>query len=255
MTDDALAALERLGLATNEAKVLLGLQSIGSGPARRIAEAADVPRSQVYPAADGLQSRGLVHVQHTNPKEYQALSPDETVGVLRSRIERDLETAREGLERREHTQAGADETAEEIWVVRGRESVDARVVELIRDAERRLVAGVADATFLSDAVAEALVDRAREGVEVVVIADDPEIRERFADTPVVTLDPPEEVTDDENTSRMLLVDDDGMLHGVRGSDDLPNAEETAFWSRGSGFAEMIVSLVESSVNAEGGVRR
>ncbi|WP_058365207.1 TrmB family transcriptional regulator [Haloparvum sedimenti] len=246
--DDAVPALERLGLATNEAKVLLGLQSIGTGPARRIAEAADVPRSQVYPATDGLQSRGLLHVQHTNPKEYQALSPDETVGVLRSRLERDLEAAREGLQRRERDQTGADETAEEIWVVRGRESVDARVIELIRNADRRLVAGIAEAEFLPDAVADALVDRAGEGIEVLVIAEDPAIRERFADTPVATLDPPEEVTDDENTSRMLLVDDDGMLHGVRGSDDLPNAEETAFWSQGSGFAELIVSLVESSVS-------
>lgn len=252
MSDGALAALERLGLATNEAKVLLGLQSIGSGPARRIAAAADVPRSQVYAAADGLQSRGLVHVQHTNPKEYQALAPEETVDVLRSRLDGDLETAHDGLAERERDQGGADETAEEIWVVRGRESVNARMVDLAKSAEERVIAGISTPKYLPDALVEALADRARAGVEVLVISEDPEVRARFADvSDVVAVPAPDDVPEDENASRILLIDDDGMLHGVRGTDSLPGGDdETAFWSQESGFAEMIVSLMESSLRED-----
>ena len=50
----ARTALERLGLSTYEAGVFVALEKLGRGTAREIAEATDVPRSQVYGAAEHI---------------------------------------------------------------------------------------------------------------------------------------------------------------------------------------------------------
>ncbi|HET7324565.1 MAG TPA: helix-turn-helix domain-containing protein, partial [Halococcus sp.] len=57
--DDAIAALKRLGLSSYEAQVFVALQRISRGSARDIDRVTDVPRSQVYGAAEQLEERGL----------------------------------------------------------------------------------------------------------------------------------------------------------------------------------------------------
>ncbi len=54
---DAIEALEELGLSNYEAKVFVALQRLGTGTARDIHQATDVPRSQVYGAAESLQEQ------------------------------------------------------------------------------------------------------------------------------------------------------------------------------------------------------
>jgi HTH-type transcriptional regulator, sugar sensing transcriptional regulator len=86
--DDAIDALESLGLSNYEAKVFVALQKLGTGTARDIHGVTDVPRSQVYGAAENLQQRGLVEVQQSKPLQYRPVSLNAAKSHLRDRFER-----------------------------------------------------------------------------------------------------------------------------------------------------------------------
>lgn len=249
--DGAVAALERLGLTRTESKLLLGLGRLGSATASEIADAADVPRSQVYGTADALEELGLLHVQNAQPREYHAVAPEEAESILRSRFERDLETAVDRLEELERTRKPESETREEIWTVRGSEAIDGRLSQLVGGAQTRVILGVSAERFLSDRHVELLAERSDAGVEVLVISGDERVLERFADVSGISaVEPPETITDDDRASRLLVVDDVGVLHSVlvpESTAEGETEEETAFWSRDSGFARMFVSLIEHSL--------
>lgn len=259
--DAAVSALSRLGLTGTQARLLLGLARLGSATAREIAEATDVPRSQVYGTADELEEMGLVYVQHANPQEYHAVSPDEVGSMLCSRFERDLETATDRLEELERTRTPKSETREEIWTVRGRTAIDGRVAQLLGGAQERVLLGVRTDQFLTADHTRVLEERAAAGVEVIVISNDRDVIEQFGGVAGVdTVEPPEEIDEDEPVGRLLVVDDVSVLHSVLVPDATPDAtpdidvdsetgepQETAFWSSDSGFARMIASLMEQTL--------
>ncbi|AUX10708.1 TrmB family transcriptional regulator [Halalkaliarchaeum desulfuricum] len=247
--DAASSALVRLGLTRTEARVLLGIGRLGSATAREIADATDVPRSQVYGTTEDLEELGLLYVQHAQPKEYHAVAPGEVESILRSRFERDLETVVDRLEELERLQSPDAETREEIWTVRGREAIDGRVAQLVGGAETRIVLGARAERFVPDRHVQLLAERAADGVEVVVISSDRATLELFADVEEVTaIEPPESMSEDEHVARLLVVDDASVLHSVLVPEPVDGEEETAFWSGDSGFARMLVSLVEHSLS-------
>jgi HTH-type transcriptional regulator, sugar sensing transcriptional regulator len=96
-----------------------------------------------------------------------------------------------------------------------------RVEQLVEEAESRIIFGVHDASLFPETIADALRECAEAGVDVLVVADDPAIRERFDELPIVSLpdEPPE-----NRAGRVLVVDDDSVLISVLGGG------ETAIWS-------------------------
>ncbi|MDR5674391.1 Sugar-specific transcriptional regulator TrmB [Halalkaliarchaeum sp. AArc-CO] len=245
----AVGSLVRLGLTRTEARLLLGLARLGSATARELADATDVPRSQVYGTAEELEELGLLHVQHATPREYHATAPEEIESILRSRLERDLETVVDRLEELERSQSHDAETREEIWTVRGREAIDGRIAQLIGGAERRIVLGVRNERFLPDRHVQLLAERDDAGIDVLVISSDRQTLDRFADVDGVTaIEPPETMSEEDHAARLLVVDDGNVLHSVLVPDPGDDGEETAFWSSDSGFARTLVSLVEQSLS-------
>lgn len=247
--DEAFDAMGRLGFGTNEAEVLVALHELGTATAREVSQAADVSRPQVYSAVESLENRGLVNVQHANPREFQPVTVEETESLLTRRFERDIERVADRLREAASRREGPTEEREEIWTVRGREAVTERVTQLVRDADERVVFGVEAADLLTDGVQDALAERAAAGVEVTVVSTDAAVREQFADAGDVTVLAPE-IHDDEanHTGRMLLVDDDTVLHSVLGEEELPGVtRETAYWSAGSGFAATLVTMMERTL--------
>jgi sugar-specific transcriptional regulator TrmB len=140
MTDPT-AALQRLGLSEYEAEAFVALQQIDSGSASDVAEVSNVPRSQVYGAADDLEDRGLLDVQQTTPKRYRAVSLEEAREQLRREFEREQEQAFDALAEIEPDFADGDERQEAIWTVRGREGIDARVESFLADAKSSITFG------------------------------------------------------------------------------------------------------------------
>ena len=239
MTDPT-AALQQLGLSKYEAEVFVALQQVDSATASEIDELADVPRSQVYGAAEDLEGRGLVDVEHASPKRYRAVSLDEAREQLRRDFEREQERAFDALTELEGDFSGGEERQEAIWTVRGREKIDARVESFLDDAESSVSFG-SEAALLTEPTVAALLD-ASELADVTVLSADPSVLETFDGTSVETVDLPDEF---DHTSdprgRLVVVDDRTVLLSVV----RPNGEETAFWSSETDFAEWLVRIIDT----------
>ena len=243
---DAVEAFERLGLTSYEAKVFIALQQLGSGTAREVHRIADVPRSQVYSAAESLEERGLIDVQQSNPMQYRPVSVDAASETLRDRFERERDRAVEYLETVRSDRAETEEQ-EDIWTIRGSDHVTDRIVELVRDAAHRIYFGTGSSVLVDESVVRALRERAEAGVDVTVTTDVAAVRRQFDDDEVVLERPAGEVAAD-HTGRVLLVDGDSLLLSVIGDETLPDVtDETAIWSAHTNFATVLIRLVETSV--------
>jgi len=251
--DDAEAfdAMGRLGFGTNEAEVLVTLHELGTATAREVSQAADVSRPQVYSAVESLEGRGLVNVQHASPQEFQPVTVDETAALLTRRFERDIERVADRLRTAQRRRQEPTEEREVIWTVRGQEAVTERVTKLIGDADDRVVLGIEHPDLITPGIREALVERAAAGVDVTVGSTLAAVREQVADADGVSVLAPGAHDDANHTGRMLLIDDDTVLHSVLGEEELPGVtRETAYWSSGSGFAATLVTMMERMLRTQ-----
>lgn len=244
--DDAISALKRLGLSKYEAEVFIALQKLAIGTASEINRITDVPRSQVYGAAERLETLGLLEVQQSNPIQYRAIDLDEARERLRTRLDEAERHAFDHLETVHGEFAGDDETQEDIWTVQGIETVSDRIVSLAAEADERIVFGAAGESLLSDAIIDALAGAAERGIAVIVVSEDPTVCERFdaidgITTQVITDEP----AVDQRTARVLTVDTDTVLISVFGNEAMPEIrQEAAIWSTGTGFAVVLIGLLD-----------
>jgi sugar-specific transcriptional regulator TrmB len=254
-TDDrgaAVDALDSLGLSQYEAQVFIALQQLRTGTASDVDRITDVPRSQVYGAAERLEERGLIDVQQSNPMQYRAVALSEARSVLRERFERDVERAFSYLERTRGSR-GSDEGEQQegVWTIRGRENVSQRVQQLIAGAETRVLY-LTSAELLDDDVVETLAERAGSIETWVFSADDAAI-EALSEVPDLSVGRFPEHEGGEMGGRLLAVDGDTVLLSVPASAELPGEhDETAIWSAGTGFAAVLLQLVGSHLDEEVG---
>ncbi|PCR89485.1 TrmB family transcriptional regulator [Natrinema ejinorense] len=239
---EAVDAFEQLGLTSYEAKVFIALHRLSTGTARDVADGTDVPRSQVYSVADSLEERGLLEVQQSKPIRYRPVSVEEAREILREEFEHEQDRAFDYVETVKSEPAG-EETQEDIWTVRGRDRVDDRTVDILSQAEERIVFGTRRTDLLTDAIERTLAERARNGVAVIVVSRAPGVRDRFADVEGVIVErPPGHRADEQQSGRIIIGDDDSILVSVLGGGD----GETAIWSSGSLFATVLIQLIEAS---------
>ncbi|WP_266076926.1 TrmB family transcriptional regulator [Haladaptatus caseinilyticus] len=240
---DAIKALSDLGLSNYEAKVFVALQKLGTGTARDINSVTDVPRSQVYGAAETLQERGLVELQQSKPIQYRPVSLEAAKSLLKERFERTQERAFEYLETAQNEFVDGDEEREDVWSVDGRDAVSSRIEQLIEAAESRIVFAVHDASLFTRPLADALRERADAGVSILVVSDDADVHDRFDDVPVIEMpDGPAE----HRAGRVLVIDGDTVLISVLGD------EESAIWSSETGFAAILSQFIDARL--EGATR-
>ena len=243
--DDAVEALKRLGLSSYGAQVFIALQRLDSGTVREIDRLTEVPRSQIYGAAEDLAERGLLDVQQSNPIRYRAVALDEARTRLRERLEREEERAFEFLEAAHDECADEREAQEDIWTVHGTETIDDRVVRLVEDATERVVFGTKTTAVLEGDVGEALAAVSDRGVRVTVVSANERVRDWFADDAAIATRAVPEAPDDERSGRVLIVDANTVLISVLGNGGLPAVtQEAAIWSTETGFAAVLVGLLD-----------
>lgn len=245
--DEAVEALDALGLSTYEARVFIGLQKLGVGGASAVAEVTDVPRSQVYGAADALAEYGLVDVEQGSPTRYRPVAIEEARERLTERLERRAAGAFEYIEEVRGDHADAEAASEAIWTVTGAETISARVASLVEDADRRLVYGTSDVGHLEEPVAGALAAAADRGVDVVVASEAPAVEAQVDTLPaaVAFQRVPEQRRSELSTGRVLVCDGDTLLLSVEPTAGLTEVSaETAFWSSEGAFATVLVTLIE-----------
>ena len=243
---EAVEAFRHLGLSKYEAQVFIALATLESGTARDVDRVADVPRSQVYGAAESLEGRGLVEIQQSNPIRYRAVDLDGARDRLRDRLDRHADRAFAYVERAREEYDDTDaERQEGVWTVQGRDTVSARVSDLVEAAEDRVLY-VTPAALLDPDVVATLEARADEGdVDVWVLAVDDAVATAFAEDSSVSV-APFTGGKDETAGRLLAVDGDTVLLSVADGEGEPGTgEETAIWSSETGFAAVFLELVGS----------
>lgn len=243
-TDRAVEGLRQLGLSAYEAKVFIGLQALGTGSASDVAEVTDVPRSQVYGAAERLEDRGLIDVQEGTPTVYRPVPIEQAKNALYDRLESRVEPAFEYLTEIAGSHADADGDAEAVWRTDRQANVAARAAELIADADRSVAYGAGDPARVEDAVAAALEDAASRGVDVAVISANPAVLEAATGAGVVARAVDDAAAPDISNGRVVVADDRAVLLSVLPTESVPTVtHETAFWSADTAFAGVLATLI------------
>jgi len=253
--DDAIEGLKRLGLTTYEARVFLGLQKLGSGTASEVSDVADVPRSQVYGAAEGLEQRGLIETQQSTPTVYRPVSPEQ---ARRQLLDQLAETGAETFDYLDAIQGSQEsqERTESIWMVNGEDSVTARALTLAEQADERLLYAVDDASLVTEEVVAAFETAADRGVRVVIASADRRVLARGEKAAGVTafrvsLDR----VPDVRTARLLVADGQSIMLSTRPTGQTPGIDgetgsadtnrEVAFWTSETAFASVLARLAEA----------
>lgn len=236
--DQVEAALGRLGLSGYEARVFIALQKVGSGSASEIADVTDVPRSQVYGAAEALADRGIVEIQQSTPIRYRPIEPAEAEARLTADLHDERKRAFAYLADVEGSLSRDGERRDEVWTVEGAETIDERVRRLAEDAEDWILYGTRYPSLLDDTLRDVFREQAETGVEVTVTSANDSLLGTLP-AEVRTQSVPAHLDPGEQSTRVLVVDGEAVLLGV----STPGDGETAVWSEGTGFATVLARLV------------
>lgn len=239
--------LKELGLKEYESKCLVALTRLPEATAKQLGEVTDVPRTRVYDAIRVLEARGLVEVQHSNPRKYRAVSVDEATSLLAQSYDERIETVHELLESLPPLDAeGESAPVGEIWSLSNHDAINARFVDLIEDVSEEVILVVGDVYSLSEEVYDALDEAAAHDVTVIVGVVEQGRKERLDEelpgARVFASDlpwfPRDVQADGALVTRVLLVDHDTLVVGSRAEEGKPEEAEQAVV--GSGTANGIV---------------
>jgi len=242
---DVIESLETLGLSNYEAQVLVALQRLGTGTAEDVSEVSDVPRSQVYGAADDLAERGLLEVLESSPKAYRPVALSSARELLTKRIERETTLAFDQLESLRET-ASEHVTGEGVSTLRGRQPIDDRITALLEQAADTVVLVAPEATALTEAIVGALHDSATTGVDVTIVTADRSIPDRFAGGPVKVIVMAEDNPADF-AGRALMIDDRTVL--LAAETDGGPLEEEAMWTGESRIGRILAEFMRSGMES------
>jgi sugar-specific transcriptional regulator TrmB len=242
---EAIEGLKRLGLTTYEARVYLALRKLGSGTASEISDIEEVPRSQVYGAAEGLEERGLVETQQSTPTVYRPVPLEQARKLLLDQL---AQTGTETFDYLDTVTETRDEQeeSESIWLINTQDAIVSRTVSIVESADDRLLYGVHSPDHLEDEILEALERTAAKGVTVVVASAEEDALDLIpADSKLHPFRVPEERDLDVSTGRVLIADGHTILLSTLSTDTAGDGKEAAFWTSENQFASVIVELVEA----------
>jgi sugar-specific transcriptional regulator TrmB len=237
----AIQGLKRLGLTTYEARVFTALQKLGQGSASDISELADVPRSQVYGAAEGLEKRGLVETRQSTPTVYRPVPLEQARRHLLDQLAETGAEAFDYLETVQNTHE-QEERSESIWLLNGSEPIRSRTVELIDGVTDQVLYAADDPGQVDEEILAAL-EAAAADATVVLASTNPTVLELPPEgSPIRTYRVPEERNMDVTTQRLLVADGETLLLSTASTGVDEGGEEVAFWTSENVFAAVIVEL-------------
>jgi sugar-specific transcriptional regulator TrmB len=244
-SDDAIAALKRLGLPNYEARVFVALQALGSGTAQAVSDRSGVPRSQVYGAADELADRGLLEIVESSPKAYRPVKLATARDLLSERLEREQTRAFENLASIQATDTDRA-TSKDVSTLRGRRPIDDRIAALVETADHTVVFVAPTESHLADDIANALDAAGHDDVDVTVVTAARSLADRFADAPIDVF-----VMSEDNPAdfagRALMIDDETVLLAAETDDD--PVEEEALWTGDSSIGRILAQFMQSGMES------
>lgn len=255
--DEAVEILQQMGLKEYEARCFVALTRLSEGTAKRISEVSDVPRTRVYDAIRVLETKGLVEVQHTNPKVFRAISIEEAVENLLDTFE--SRTARLGEALRSLEPVSSDDETEvshEVWALSGDRTITNRTHQLVDQAEEEVALVVRSEALKDGELVAHLHSALDRGVEVTLgtLDEVPEgIRESLPGASVFVSDlawlgsSSQYPGDDTEISRLMLVDSETILvSSYRQAESGISSQEHAVFGRG--FNNGLVAIVRRIIS-------
>lgn len=249
--------LKQLGLKEYEAKVFTALARSSDSTAREISALADVPRTRVYDAGEQLEARGLVEVQHSNPKRYRAIPIGDAVEILRSRYDARFEKLATALTELETESKSDSDSSDGVWSLSGRVAIAEIAEQLVEDAEEEVLVVLGSATDHEELL-DSLRAASESGVSVYlgVLTDDEADRGQALSKVPEAKNPPlledwlsdSEGTDDKRISRLVVADREQLLLSairVQNGDTVENAIHSKGF--GNGLLVVVRRLLENGL--------
>ncbi|QGX94590.1 TrmB family transcriptional regulator [Haloplanus rallus] len=176
--EEAIEALQQLGLKEYEARCYVGLSQLETGTAKRLSEMTEVPRTRVYDAIRVLEAQGLVQIQHSNPQQFRAVSLDEATETLRDQYEARVERLHDALDTVEIVDSDDEEPVQQVWAMAGNDAIENRTEELIETATDEIVLVIGDESLLTEDLV-ATLNEVGNGVELLIGALTEPLQERI----------------------------------------------------------------------------
>lgn len=246
----AVELLQELGLKEYEARCFVALSRRATGTAKAVSETSAVPRTRVYDAINVLERKGLVEVQHSNPKQFRAVPVDEAVETIRAEFTERTETLRDTLGAIDPVECvGDDAVTHEVWSLSGATGIDGRMRRLVDEADREVIVVSRREEVFSEPFLDRLRAASGRGIDVVVGTWEESVRDRIeADLPeadvfvsgVEVLGRSPFHDDDTDIGRLLLVDQSALLVSSFTGDGEETREQAVF---GRGFDNGFVAVV------------
>lgn len=243
--EEAVQLLQELGLKEYEARCFVGLTRLDSGTAKNVADLTAVPRTRVYDAIRVLESKGLVEVRHSSPKQFRAVPLEEAIETLRDHYEGRMDVLHDVLETVETVEDGEETPVQQVWAMEGREAIENRTEELMAGATDEIVLVLGDDSLLTDDLVASLTE-AGTGADVILGAPSEDLRAQIRQiVPVATafitgLDwlHGDDHESDTAIGRLLLVDRSAFLV----SSIMPETkDEQAVYGEGFGNGLLVIA--------------
>ncbi|QSX00783.1 TrmB family transcriptional regulator [Haloterrigena alkaliphila] len=248
--EEAVTALEELGLTEYEARCFVALTRISTGTAKEISQVADVPRSRVYDTIERLDRKGLVNVQQSEPREYMAVSVETACRRIREDYDSRINAAENALGNLESPEEADDEG---MWAITQHEHVTDRVVTFLDDAEETVHYLVPATDVAERPIVDGLTSAADRGVAVSIEVPTDDYREEFSESVPQTeitassaLQSTSEVFS-EWPAQLLMVDQESIVAAGIKESGLPDVtNQVAVWTYGDdhGFAVWARELLD-----------
>lgn len=256
-SEEAVDALESLGLTEYEARCFVALTRLATGTAKEVSQVADVPRSRVYDTVERLEQRGLVEVQQSEPREYKAVPIEMATRRIREDYDSRINAAENSLKHVEEPDSPEDEG---IWAITQTEHVTDRIETFVDDAEETIHHLFATDDVVDDRILDGFDGAADRGVRVVVEVPDEELADRVdAAAPGANVVVSEDLVETNSVytewpAQLLLVDEEAVVAAGLKDTDLPDVvQETAMWTYGRdhGIAVWVRELLDDRLEQRG----
>ena len=232
----AVQLLDELGLTEYEARCFVALSRVRKASASEVSDISGVPRSRVYDALERLHKRGLVDVQQSDPRQYQALPTDAAIETLRDRYESTLNATEEALS---GLRRSTDLEEEGAWAIADHEHVTNRTGTMLENGEDEIYVLVAGESVLDRRFCDRLADVSDRGARVIVEVPNESTEDRVredlpsAEVMATALASNPAELEGKRLGRIVMVDRYAVLVSALMDGTRPGwAEETAIWASG-----------------------
>ena len=138
--EDAVRALETLGLTGKEAAAYLNLQRSGASSAQQVSQLLGVQYPAVYRILQSLQSKGWIDISRERPNRYRARAPRIVAEEARQSRHDDLLAAAEVIaELKEAPPPKGRDADTDLWIYKGAEPIGRKLREVVLSSNSQLL--------------------------------------------------------------------------------------------------------------------